>query len=407
MTTLELFQSAGVALAIGLLVGAERERAKHEQGSAGIRTFALAALLGNVATLVPVVVAALTLGGVVVAVAAGYVGGHKEDRGLTSELALLVTTALGALTRYEAGLAVAAAVATAVLLASKDRMHRFVRQTVTEQESADALKFFVVAFIVLPLLPATAVGPYDVWVPRRVWLLVVLITGIGWAGYAATRAFGARRGLLVAGLAGGFVSGTATIGTMGARYREAHELRKATLAGSLMASVATLVQIALLVTIADPAVAARLYLPLAAGMVVLVVEAVILSRHQEDIADQAAVGRPFALVPALILAAVISLVLLLATWLNQRYGASGALIAAAAGSLADTHASAVAVSTLAHQGTVSVSLAVTAVAVGLATNLGSKVAAAAVTGGRSFAGSVLLWHLPPALAIAAVLLASG
>ena len=407
MTTLELFQSAGVALAIGLLVGAERERAKREQGSPGIRTFALAALLGNVATLVPVVVAALALGGVVVVVAAGYVGGREEDRGLTSELALLVTTALGALTRYEASLAVAAAVATAVLLASKERMHRFVRHTVTEQESTDALKFFVVAFIVLPLLPTTAVGPYDVWVPRRVWLLVVLITGIGWAGYAATRAFGARRGLLVAGLAGGFVSGTATIGTMGARYREAHDLRKATLAGSLMTSVATLVQIALLVTIADPAVAARLYLPLAAGMVVLVLEAVILSRHQEGIDDQAAAGRPFALVPALILAAVISLVLLLATWLNQRYGASGALIAAAAGSLADTHASAVAVSTLARQGTVTVSLAVTAVAVGLATNTGSKVAAAAVTGGRSFAGSVLLWHLPPALAIAAVLLAFG
>jgi uncharacterized membrane protein (DUF4010 family) len=404
MTTLDLFQSAGVALAIGLLVGAERERAKREHGTAGIRTFALAALLGNLATLVPVAVAALVLAGVVLVVAAGYVAGRDQDRGLTSELALLVTTVLGALTRYEAGLAVAAAVATAVLLASKERMHRFVRQTVTEQESTDALKFFVVAFIVLPLLPTVPVGPYDVWVPRRVWLLVVLITGIGWAGYAATRALGARRGLLVAGLAGGFVSGTATIGTMGARYRQARELRRATLAGSMMASVATLVQIALLVTIADPTVAARLYLPVAAGIAVLVLEALVLSRHQEGVGDPAVAGRPFALLPALVLAAVISVVLLLATWLNHEYGASGALVAAAAGSLADTHASAVAVATLARQDTVTVSLAVTAIAVGLATNTGSKVAAAAVTGGRSFAGGVLLWHLPPALAIAAVLL---
>jgi uncharacterized membrane protein (DUF4010 family) len=205
-------------------------------------------------------------------------------------------------------------------------------------------------------------------------------------------------------VAGGFVSGTATIGTMGARYKQAPELRRATLAGSMMASVATLLQIALLVTIADPAVAARLYLPIAAGIVVLVLEAAVLSRHQEDVGDQIVAGRPFALLPALVLAVVISLVLLLATWLNHEYGASGALVAAAAGSLADTHASAVAVATLARQDTVTVSLAVTAIAVGLATNTGSKVAAAAVTGGRSFAGGVLLWHLPAAVAIAAVLL---
>jgi len=252
---------------------------------------------------------------------------------------------------------------------------------------------------VLPLLPTGHVGPYDVWVPQRIWLLVVLITGIGWVGYAATRALGTQRGLLVAGLAGGFVSGTATIGAMGAKSRHDGVPRSAALAGGLMASVATLVQIGVLTTIADPEVAARLYAGVALGSLVLAAEAWWLGSRAASTTNHPSIGRPFALLPALVLTAVISAVLLLATWMNHRYGASGATVAAATGSLADTHASAVAVATLAQAGKVPVPVAVQAIAVGLLTNTFSKILAALAGGGRSFAMLTLLWHLPAALVI--------
>ncbi|HET7690677.1 MAG TPA: DUF4010 domain-containing protein [Nocardioidaceae bacterium] len=406
MSPLDLWESAGIALAIGLLIGAERERALGSAGSAGIRTFALVAVLGNVVSLVPVPVAAVLAASVAILVGIEYSTTRRQDAGLTTEVALLTTLALGYLTRDEPALAVGAAVATVVLLVSKEALHHFVRDTVTDLEQTDALKFFVIAFVVLPLLPTGHFGPYDVWVPQRIWLLVVLITGIGWVGYAASRVLGARRGMLVAGLAGGFVSGTATIGAMAARSRHGLD-RSAALAGALMASVATLIQIAVLVSVADPRVAGRLAAALLLGGLVLLAEALLLGRRQTtDPSHEPAIGRPFALVPALVLAAVVSGVLLLATWMNHRYGSSGAMLAAATGSLADTHASAVAVSSLAHDGQISVETATLAVALGLATNTGSKVVAALAGGGRSFALTVLLLHLPAAAVMAPAVLLS-
>ena len=114
---------------------------------------------------------------------------------------------LGALAPSQPTLAAALAVVITVLLVSREALHRFVRETVTEREQVDALKFFVAAFVLLPVLPDGSFGPYGAWVPQRIWLLVVLITGIGWVGYVATRLLGASRGLMVTGLAGGSCPG--------------------------------------------------------------------------------------------------------------------------------------------------------------------------------------------------------
>jgi len=120
MPSADLWQSAGVALAIGLLVGAERERSKGSTGSSGVRTFALVGLLGNVAALLPEVATGVVLASVAVLVAVEYGGARKKEPGLTSEVALLVTMALGVLTHTEPAFAVGAAVAMVVLLVSKE-----------------------------------------------------------------------------------------------------------------------------------------------------------------------------------------------------------------------------------------------------------------------------------------------
>jgi uncharacterized membrane protein (DUF4010 family) len=405
VTDLELWQALGVALAVGLLVGAERERSKAGSGSAGIRTFALASLLGALTAVVPVAAGVAMATGLVLLTVVGYVASGERDPGVTSEVALLVTLGLGALTPGRPAHAVAGAVVLTVLLASKDSLHHFVRQTVTDRERTDALKFFVAAFVVLPLLPTGHVGPYGVWVPQRVWLLVVLITGIGWVGYAATRALGARRGLLVTGLAGGFVSGTATTGTLAARTRTGTPAPLA-LAGAAMASVATLVQLIVLTALVSADLSVRLLPGASAGAAVLLAEAWVLSRRaagEPGPEQPAEAGRPFALAPALVLAAVISLVLLLATWLTETRGAAGSVLAAAAGSLADVHAAALAMATLVDRGSLDVPSATLAIAAGLATNTCSKLVASLVAGPR-FTATLLLLFLPVGAALALTLL---
>lgn len=383
MGELELWQSLGVALAIGLLVGAERERSKPGGGSPGIRTMALVALVGALATLVDPVVAAGLVGATVILLALAYHSATSRDPGLTSEVAAVTVLGLGALTPSHPAAAAALAVAITVLLVSRDALHRFVRETVTEQELGDALKFFVAAFVLLPILPTGHFGPFGTWVPQRIWLLVVLITGIGWLGYVATRMFGARRGLMVTGLAGGFVSGTATTGVMAARFRRGEASFRAALAGAILASTATLVQLAVVTAVADPRVSLRLLPAVAGGTLVLSLEAWWLARREDDTGGPgtpegqgAATGRPFALAPALLLAGIISLVLPLAVWLEQRYGAAGSVAATAAGALADVHGASVAVASLAHDGSVTVATAVLAIGFGLATNTVGKLVVA-------------------------------
>jgi uncharacterized membrane protein (DUF4010 family) len=199
-----------IALAIGLLLGFERERSHHRELPAGSRTFALLALAGAVAASFGTwaVVVGLVVFGALLAFA--YFRTSDEDPGTTTEIAALVAYLLGALAYGRPALSVALAVIVVGLLISKTRIHRFARKIVSEVEMEDAIKFFVVAFVVLPLLPDQSIGPYGVLNPAKIWLLVVLLIGIGWVGYIGVRALGPERGLLVTGLAGGFVSATAT-----------------------------------------------------------------------------------------------------------------------------------------------------------------------------------------------------
>ncbi|MEX2032710.1 MAG: MgtC/SapB family protein, partial [Dehalococcoidia bacterium] len=192
----EAAASLAVALGIGLLLGAERERSQSRRGprgSAGIRTFALVALLGAVADHVggtPMVVVGFGLVGA--ATLLGYVRGDRQDLGLTSEVALLVAFLLGVLSQEEAALASAIAVTVTILLATRTALHRFVSSVLTDLEVHDALLFAAAAAVILPLMPDRTVGPLDTLNPFAVWRLVVLLMGISAAGYVATRALGPR-----------------------------------------------------------------------------------------------------------------------------------------------------------------------------------------------------------------------
>jgi uncharacterized membrane protein (DUF4010 family) len=419
MDDLAVWQSLGVALAAGLLVGGERERSRHP-GDAGVRTFALAALAGCLAALAGAVVLAACVAGAGLLVAVAYVRTSTRDAGATTEIALLLTVLLGGLAASRPALAAGAAVATTVVLASKERMHRFLRDNVTDVELTDALKFFVVALIVLPLVPHAELGPYGVIDPRRIWTLVVAITGIGWLGYLAVRLLGPKRGLPVAGFAGGFVSGAVTTGAM-ARRALSPGWHDPALAGAVLASLATLVQLLLVTAVADIEVSVRLIPAVVLGATALLVEAVWLARRgrrgasDEDVQseradadppEQVSEQRPFALRPALVLAVVLTGILVLARWAEDLLGTQGVALACAAAGLADAHAGAVAAATLSSAGAIGPTSALIAVGAALLTNTGTKIVLAFSAGGRRIGTTFAALLAAPALAVAAGLAAS-
>lgn len=71
----------------------------------------------------------------------------------------------------------------------------------------------MITAIVLPVLPNQPVWdqpPFDVLNPYKVWLMVVLISGISFLGYVLIKIAGPRRGISLTGILGGLASSTAT-----------------------------------------------------------------------------------------------------------------------------------------------------------------------------------------------------
>jgi uncharacterized membrane protein (DUF4010 family) len=395
-----------VAVAIGLLLGFERERSHSPTLTAGSRSFALLSLLGAAAAAFGPWVVIAGLVGVGALMVLAYFRTSADDPGTTTEIAALVAYLLGALAYTQPAVAVALAVVVVVLLLSKNRIHRFARDIVTEVELEDAVKFFVVAFVVLPLLPDRPLGPYGVLNPAKVWL-----TGIGWVGYIAVRALGPQRGLLVTGLAGGFVSASATTASMGRLSRTAVGLR-APLASALAASLATFLQLLIVIGYVDPAVLRRLWLPVLAAAVVLAgVAAVVYRRAGRDPAgtrrdaEVRPAGRPFALRPALILAAVLVGALLVGRWGADVLGPQGAVLGSFAAGLADAHAGSIAAATLAAQGDITIGVALAAIAAALGSNLLVKIALAFTAGGRRFGTGFAAGMAAPVAVFAGLLFA--
>jgi uncharacterized membrane protein (DUF4010 family) len=255
-----------VALGIGLLIGAERERRKGEGPSrspAGIRTFTVTSLAGAVSLIVGgTTLLAVATAGVAMLTAVAYWRAHEDDPGLTTEVTLILTVVLGGLSMQQPALAAGLAVTVAVLLAARSRLHRFVRSVLTEDELKDALIFAGATLVVLPLVPDHPMGPYGALNPHSIWILVILVMAISAAGYVAVRLLGARFGLPIAGLASGFISSTATIGAMGARAAKATDILAASVAGAVLSTIATIVQMALVLAASSMTTLRTLSVPL-------------------------------------------------------------------------------------------------------------------------------------------------
>jgi uncharacterized membrane protein (DUF4010 family) len=380
-----------ISLGIGLLIGAERERRKGVgagRGPAGIRTFALVALAGGLSLAFggEVVLAVSTL--VVGALAAiAYGRSRSRDPGLTTEIALVTTFLLGALAVRQPALAAGLAVAVAILLAARTRLHRFVQRVLTEQELHDALLFGAAALVVLPLTPDRPIGPVGFLNPRTLWKLVVLVMGISASGYVALRLLGPRVGLPLSGFASGFVSSAATVGAMGQRAAKTPTLRRAAVAGAVLSTVATFVQMVVVLAATSRPTLAALRLPLLLGGVAAAAYGLVFTlRLARSTADgHVPRGRAFDLKTSLLFAATVSGVLLASAAVNQWLGPRGLLVAVALAGFADAHAAAISVASLVAAGKIQAADAVVPILVGMTTNTVTKAVAAAATGGRSFA----------------------
>jgi uncharacterized membrane protein (DUF4010 family) len=380
-----------VALGVGLLVGIDRERNKGSgatRQAAGLRTFTLASLAGATAMAAgnEILLAAVALG-VVAFAGLSYWRARDGDPGLTTETALVLTTLLGGLAIPHPEFAAGLGVVVAVLLAARSTLHRFVRSVLTDDELRDLLIFAAATLVVLPLLPDKPIGPYGALNLRTVWTIVILVMAVSALGYVAVRLVGPRYGLPLAGLASGFVSSSATIAAMGTRVKQEPELMKPAVAGAVLSSVATVVQLAILIAATNIATLQALWLTLvfSGAAAMLYGGAFTLWALSQSTQKHEAQGNAFSLITALTFAAILAVVLLAAAAAQDWFGETGVLIAASVAGFADTHSAAVSVASLVSDGRIKPPQSIIPVLAAFTTNTVTKMVFAVTAGGRAFA----------------------
>lgn len=380
-----------VALGIGLLVGLERERAKGvgpAREPAGVRTFALLCVTGAISELIGIAGVVVAGSFVALMIAVSYWRSRNRDPGLTTEVAMLATFLLGVLCMRSPALAVGIGVMIAIVLASKRRLHHISKQLLTRQELHDLLVLAGAAFIVLPLLPDRTIDPWQAINPYRLWVLVVAVMSISSLGYIALRAFGSRVGLAVAGLAGGFVSSTATIAAMAERAKRFPDIAPASASAGLMSNVATIIQLAVVLGALSPSLLERAAPALAASGLVTTAAAAISSWRSFGTpvdASKFAGKRPFELLAALRFVALLAGVVLSAAILRSLLGQGSLIWVLGLSGLADVHAAAASAAQMVASEQINANLAALGLLAAFVANSLLKCAIAIVKGGRTFA----------------------
>ena len=381
-----------VAVAVGLLIGVGREKRKGAGGApvdaAGVRSFALAALLGALPALLQSDVMLAVIGaGVITLNALSYRRFQTEHPGQTTELALLATFAIGYLAIFKIELAAGLGVGIALLLNSKSRLHTFAASQLSEQELHDATLLAGSALIVLPLLPDRPIDPLGVVNLQVAWRITILMLGVNALGYVARRTLGPQVGLAVAGLCGGFVSSILAISAMGRQSRSDPTVLSSAVAGGAFSSIATAVELLAIIAITNTRLLPFLGFGIAAMGVVAAVYGAIFAfaaTHAPTPAEPV-LGRAFEPKLAVVFAGGFSLLSMIAALLQRWLGPSGAEFAVAIGGFIDTHAATASAARLAMSGTLDTAQAAFAALLAITANTLVKAAAAALVGGRDFA----------------------
>lgn len=393
----ELLLSLITALAIGLLIGAERSWSARggdeEKLSAGLRTFGLVGLLGGLAVLLAehlgVAAWVAMLAALAVLVTTAYFGDlRRGEQGLTSEIALLLTFLLGslALTEHRV-LAGGSAVVIALLLRLKEPLHTALKRLSGEELTA-ALKLLFISIVMLPVLPNRGYGPWEFFNPYSIWWMVVLITALNASAYTAMRLVGTRHGLLLTSLLGGMVSSTVMTLTL-ARLHARRELYPLLAAGLLATSALMFPRVLLEVAAINHQLLPQLLWPLLAAGAVYAAGAIYWWRRaaaDSEQVDNAApsLKNPFEIGPALRFGLLLTAILLLVEAAQRLLGDTGVYLVALLSGIADVDAITLSLSRAAT-GELTQEVAATGITLAAISNSVVKGALIALVGGRRLA----------------------
>ena len=384
----EIIRQLLTALALGTLIGLERERSEREEKKfsfAGIRTFALMGLFGVVATIIsegaPILFWILT-GGFLLFLIAAYVTNSLMTKtiGATTEFAALFVYFIGVLcAQNEYTLATILRLILLAILHFKTPLHTFAAG-VNKEELTSTVKFMIIAFVILPLLPNQTYGTYDVLNPYVIWLMVVFISGMSFISYIAIRLVGPHRGIGLTGFLGGLISSTALTMSFSGQSKKNPSVVRPYVFAVVIASSAMFFRILVEVFVLNRELFNALIIPLGVmGGVGLLCAYYIFtqnnSRHleQKEIKSSTlALKSPFQLKPALQFGLIFGFILFFSKSAQAFFGNEGVYLTSVFGGLMEVDAITVTMANLSKSNSIGISTGALAVSIAAIINTLTK-----------------------------------
>src|SRR6266852_2035997 len=242
-----LVEKVAASAAIGLLIGLEREWAHKE---AGVRSFAITALLGTLAWLVSPTLAFVQVGIIIIAILLVNFYSMVKDHPLeiTTSLALALTNILGILVGMGAFfIAFTCAIVVAALLSWKTELVAFTSKLKVSEIRRPLLMGFITA-VVYPLLPDSYIDPWNIINPRSIWFTVIIVSALNFVNYVLLRQLG-MRGMKYSAILGGLVNSAATSALLGAELKASPDFSVDAPSDFLLADLAMIVRTGALVAI--------------------------------------------------------------------------------------------------------------------------------------------------------------
>ena len=372
-------------MVLASLVGLEREHKyqvhNKDIGFAGLRTFTLLGLLGALSYVISqymnnqIIFMVMTMGFLILVISSYFISARVYGgAGITSETAAVLVYLVGVLCAMEQYiLATAIALAIFFILHFKAPLHNWAKR-MRDEEFLSTAEFIIIAFVVLPLLPNKAYGPYDFFNPYIVWLIVVFVSGISFVSYILIKLLGAKKGIGLTGFLGGLVSSTALSLSFSAQSKKNTHIVKPYVFAMVIASSAVFFKALIEVAVLNPDLLKSLMVPmLAMGITGLISGLFLWVKKDEKEASKAVekdmikMKSPFSLLPALKFGLVFAVILFVSRFAVEMMGDKGLYLSSVFASFLDADAVFVSVANLAKDG-FSQSSAVVAITIAAVTN---------------------------------------
>lgn len=335
--------SIGIAFGLGLLVGLQRETSNNKM--AGVRTFTLVAILGAIVGILtrdydnPFIIPGFALTVTAVMVISNYMKIRKDPQtktGITTEISLLLIFAIGIyLVAGDKLIGVIVGATLVILLFLKDSLHGFIDQ-LQEKELTAIMTFVGISLIILPILPDQDFGPYGVFNPREIWLMVTLIVGISVLGYFIYKVTGKKAGMISNGVLGGMISSTATTVTYARHTAEHASMIRISAFIILTADAVSIIRVIIEMGVVVPQKLSALILPFITLFVFMAILSAVLfylASNDQEIDEIPEPKNPAQFKSALMFGLLYALILLAVAWSQDKLGNKGLYLVSAVGGL--------------------------------------------------------------------------